>query len=111
MADPIIYKPPFATIVGKDTVFELDGCSGFLIENLGTTAFNCGEPGLEIVPFESGDSREFEAPDGGLYLGSYAIKFIGGTGKAMVIRNSPVGGFSNSVKLAQNVENYKEKVI
>ena len=111
MSDTRFYKPPFSIVVSKNTVFELDGCSGFMVENLGATDFVVGEPGQEIIPFASGDSREFEAPEGGIYMGSYSVKFTGGTGSALIVRNSPTGGIANDQKLPENQENYREKLV
>ena len=111
VSDSRFYKPPFSVVVSKNTVFELDGCSGFMIENLGAPDFVVGEPGQEIIPFASGDSREFEAPEGGIYMGSYSVKFNGGKGSALITRNSPEGGLGNDQKLPESQVDYVEKLV
>ena len=82
-----------------------------MIENLGASAFTVGEPGQEIIPFTPGDSREFEAPEGGIYMGSYSVKFTGGSGSALIVRNTPVGGIGKGGQLPKNQENYQEKIV
>ncbi len=82
-----IYNEPQGTIQRKDGTFDITGCSGFLIENLGENALNCGPKGGEVIPITPGESREFETPDGGTYKGIYSILFTGGIGQALIIRN------------------------
>ena len=81
------YSPPQGMIYQKDGTFEITGCSGFLIENLGGTPITCGPKGGEVIPINPGESREFEAPEGGVYKGNYSILFASGTGQALIIRN------------------------
>ena len=97
------YRPPAALIVRKDTVLSIKGCSGFLIENLSTSQISCGPVDEEIIPIEQDGSRAFEAPDGGVYTGDYSIKFDGGAGQALVIRNYPH-------MVEQNIDAAKERV-
>lgn len=84
-----IYSPPKPSVYSQDTIIDLTNCSGFMIENLGASEFLVGEEGQEVIPFELKSSREFECPEGGIYKGDYSIKFTGGSGKALVIRNQP----------------------
>lgn len=84
-----IYSPPKPSIYTQDTIIDLTNCSGFMVENLGSSEFVIGEEGQEVIPLTLQSSREFECPEGGVYKGDYSIKFVGGAGKALVIRNQP----------------------
>lgn len=113
-----IYSPPRASIYTKDTLIDLTNCSGFMIENLGSSEFVVGEEGQEVIPFSLQASREFECPEGGIYKGDYSIKFVGGSGKAMVIRNQPSYFLTEEGEAEQarkkdriSKDNYEEKLV
>ena len=99
--------PPSPIQFVKDVVFSVTGFSGFIIENNGDTKLYAGPPDNPIIPFEPGDSREFENPNGLIYEGDYRIVFEGGKGVALIIRNIP----KTEKRVLENKETYTEKPV
>lgn len=98
------------TILTKNTVFELDGASGFLIENLGNADILAGPVGQEIIPVTSGQSRPFECPEGGIYVGRYSIKFgAGANPRALIVRNNPTD-IQDGQESDNNQLKYRERI-
>lgn len=104
------YHPPFPIVFTENTVFELSGSSGFMIENLGSTDIEVGPEGNEVIPLASGDARQFEAPEGGIYWGNYSIKIATGSGKVLVVRNTPVGSIDRPESTDGSI-NHQEQII
>ena len=82
-----------------------------MIENIGSIDLNVGTESEEIIPISAGNARQFEAPEGGTYAGNYSLVFNGGSGRALLIFNTPQGSVDPSRENGGTRSDYTESLV